>query len=326
MRRASGSHSAWAESGRLACRVEDGAGMHRAPHTRTARTGRMLITGANGLLGKEITRYFSNGFEVYPTDLAECDVTSAKECMQIVGGFRPEVVVHCAAYTAVDRAEREEKAAFALNADGTRNVALACREHRSLLVTFSTDYVFDGASERPYAEDDPVDPLSVYGRSKLAAEEAVREVAPDFLLLRTQWLFGAHGRSFVSSILERAEKGEEFKVVSDQKGSPTYTRDLADAVRRLLDTGARGVFHFSNEGETSFFEYAAFLLAHTGWGETNVTAISTSDIPRDLYPAPRPIHALLSKEKYRKETGVSPRHWEDAVLDFLRTGIEGSRA
>lgn len=326
MRRASGSHSAWAESGRLACRVEDGAGMHRAPHTRTARTGRMLITGANGLLGKEITRYFSNGFEVYPTDLAECDVTSAKECMQVVGGFRPEVVVHCAAYTAVDRAEREEKAAFALNADGTRNVALACREHRSLLVTFSTDYVFDGASERPYAEDDPVDPLSVYGRSKLAAEEAVREVAPDFLLLRTQWLFGAHGRSFVSSILERAEKGEEFKVVSDQKGSPTYTRDLADAVRRLLDTGARGVFHFSNEGETSFFEYAAFLLAHTGWGETNVTAISTSDIPRDLYPAPRPLNALLSKEKYRKETGVSPRHWEDAILDFLRTGIEGSRA
>lgn len=326
MRRASGSHSAWAESGRLACRVEDGAGMHRTPHTRTARTGRMLITGANGLLGKEITRYFSNGFEVYPTDLAECDVTSAKECMQVVGGFRPEVVVHCAAYTAVDRAEREEKAAFALNADGTRNVALACREHRSLLVTFSTDYVFDGASERPYAEDDPVDPLSVYGRSKLAAEEAVREVAPDFLLLRTQWLFGAHGRSFVSSILERAEKGEEFKVVSDQKGSPTYTRDLADAVRRLLDTGARGVFHFSNEGETSFFEYAAFLLAHTGWGETNVTAISTSDIPRDLYPAPRPLNALLSKEKYRKETGVSPRHWEDAILDFLRTGIEGSRA
>jgi dTDP-4-dehydrorhamnose reductase len=300
--------------------------MHRTPHMRTQRMGRMLITGANGLLGKEITRYFSKGYKVLPTDLAECDVTSAKECMRVVGGFRPEVVVHCAAYTDVDRAEREKEAAFTLNADGTRNMALACREHRSLLVTFSTDYVFDGASERPYAEDDPVDPLSVYGRSKLAAEEAVREVAPDFLLLRTQWLFGAHGRSFITSILERAERGEECRVVSDQKGTPTYTRDLADAVRRLLDTGARGIFHFSNEGETSFFEYAAFLLAQTGRGDTPVTAISTSDIPRDLYPAPRPLHGLLSKEKYRKETGVSPRRWEDAVLDYLQTGIEGGHA
>lgn len=300
--------------------------MNRTQHKRTARTRRMLITGANGLLGKEIIRYFSKGFEVTPTDMAECDVTSAKECMQVVAEIRPEVVVHCAAYTAVDRAEREEEAAFALNAGGTRNVALACREHRSLLVTFSTDYVFDGASERPYAEDDPTDPLSVYGRSKLAAEEAVREVTQNFLLLRTQWLFGAHGRSFVSSILERAERGEELTVVSDQKGSPTYTLDLADAVERLLDSGARGIFHFSNEGETSFFEYAVFLLAHTGWGETPVTAISTSDIPRDLYPAPRPLRALLSKEKFRKETGVSPRRWEDAVRDFLQTGIEGGRA
>lgn len=300
--------------------------MHGTQHIRTARTSRMLITGANGLLGKEITRYFSNGFEVYPTDLEECDVTSAKECMQVVGGFRPEVVVHCAAYTAVDRAEREEEAAFALNAGGTRNVALACREHRSLLVTFSTDYVFDGASERPYAEEDSVGPLSVYGKSKLAAEEAVRELAPEYLLLRTQWLFGAHGRSFASSILERAENGEECKVVSDQKGAPTYTRDLADAVMRLLNAGARGIFHFSNEGETSFFEYATFLLANTGWGETSVKAISTSEIPREQYPAPRPLHALLSKEKYRKITGVSPRRWEDAVLDFLKTRVEGGRA
>lgn len=299
--------------------------MHGTSHSVTARAGRMLVTGANGLLGMEITRYFSDGYEVLPTDLAECDVTVAKECMRVVREFRPAVVVHCAAYTAVDRAEREEEAAFALNAGGTRNVALACREHRGLLVTFSTDYVFDGTSERPYAENDPTEPLSVYGRSKLAAEEAVREVAPDYLLLRTQWLFGAHGRSFLSSILERAERGEECRVVIDQKGSPTYTRDLADAVRRLLATGARGIFHFSNAGETSFFEYAAFLLAHTGWGETPLTAISTSDIPRDLYPAPRPLRALLSKEKYRKETGASPRPWEDAVLDFLRTGTGGGR-
>jgi len=291
-----------------------------AIRNKTARTGRMLITGANGLLGREISRFFSGGYEILRTDREECDVTRARECLRVIGEFSPDVVVHCAAYTAVDRAEGEEEAAFALNARGTRNVALACREHGALLVTFGTDYVFDGTSERPYSENDPTGPLSAYGRSKLAAEEAVREVAPDFLLLRTQWLFGAHGRNFVSSILDRAGRGEELRVVSDQKGSPTYSLDLADAVKRLLDAGSRGIFHFSNEGETTFFGYAAFLLAHTGNKEARLSALSTSDLSRDAYPAPRPLYAVLSKKKYREATGIAPRRWEEAVLDFLRTG------
>jgi len=296
-----------------------------AIQNKTARTGRMMITGANGLLGREISRFFSRGYEILRTDREECDVTRARECLRVIGEFSPDVVVHCAAYTAVDRAEGEEEAAFALNARGTRNVALACREHGALLVTFGTDYVFDGTSERPYSENDPTGPLSAYGRSKLAAEEAVREVAPDFLLLRTQWLFGAHGRNFVSSILDRAGRGEELRVVSDQKGSPTYSLDLADAVKRLLDSGSRGIFHFSNEGETTFFGYAAFLLAHTGNKEARLSALSTSDLSRDAYPAPRPLYAVLSKKKYREATGVAPRRWEEAVLDFLRTGSRGER-
>ena len=297
-----------------------------AIQNKTARTGRMLITGANGLLGREISRFFSGGYEILRTDREECDVTHERECLRVIGEFSPDVVVHCAAYTAVDRAEGEEEAAFALNARGTRNVALACREHGALLVTFGTDYVFDGTSERPYSENDPTGPLSAYGRSKLAAEEAVREVAPDFLLLRTQWLFGAHGRNFVSSILDRAGRGEELRVVSDQKGSPTYSLDLADAVKRLLDAGSRGIFHFSNEGETTFFGYAAFLLAHTGNKEARLSALSTSDLSRDAYPAPRPLYAVLSKKKYREATGIAPRRWEEAVLDFLRTGSRGERS
>ncbi len=292
----------------------------------SGRTGRMLITGANGLLGKDITRKFSMGYEVLPTDVQECDVTSREKCMRVMGDYSPDVVVHCAAYTAVDRAEREEEAAFALNAEGTRNVALACREQRCLLVTFGTDYVFDGTSDRPYVEDDPTGPLSAYGRSKLAAEEALREVAPDFLLIRTQWLFGPYGRNFASSILERAEGGGELKVVSDQKGCPTFTRDLADAVGRLLTAGARGVFHFSNEGETTFFDYAAFLLTHGGREGTRLSPLSTSDLPRDAYPASRPRYAVLSKEKYRILSGVAPRRWQDAVLDFLEGRAGSDRA
>jgi dTDP-4-dehydrorhamnose reductase len=285
---------------------------------RGGRTGKLFITGADGLLGKEIRKTFSSGYEILATDHAECDVTSPKSCMRHVGEFLPDVVLHCAAYTAVDRAEREEGIAFDINAGGTRNVALACREHRALLVTFGTDYVFDGTSNRPYGEDDPTSPLSAYGRSKLAAERAIQEIAPDFLLLRTQWLFGAPGRNFALSVLARAEKEEELRVVSDQRGSPTYTRDLAEAVQRLLDAGARGIFHFSNEGETTFYDYAAFLLAHAGVSRARLSAISSRDLPREAYPAPRPAYAVLSKDKYRRVTGVIPRKWEDAVTDFLR--------
>ena len=284
----------------------------------TGRTSKLFITGANGLLGKEIRRTFSSGYEILATDLAECDVTSPKACMRHVAEFLPDVVFHCAAYTAVDRAEREEGIAFDINAGGTRNVALACRENRALLVTFGTDYVFDGTSKRPYGEDDPTSPLSAYGRSKLAAERALQEVAPDFLLLRTQWLFGTPGRNFALSVHARAEKGEELRVVSDQRGCPTYTRDLAEAVQKLLDAGARGIFHFSNEGETTFYDYAAFLLAHAGLRRARLSAISSPDLPREAYPAPRPAYAVLSKDKYRKATGISPRRWEDAVTDFLQ--------
>ncbi len=289
------------------------------------RTRKMLITGANGLLGKDICRIFSHGYEILPTDREELDVTRGKECMRVIGGFCPDVVVHCAAYTAVDRAEGEEEEATELNAAGTRYVALACREHRALLVTFGTDYVFDGKAKRPYAEDDPTGPLSAYGRSKLAAEEAVREVAPEFLLIRTQWLFGAHGRNFVLSVLERAGRGEELTIVSDQKGSPTYTWDLANGVEELLKAGARGIFHFSNEGETTFFDFAAFVLSQAGLAGARLSAIPTSGLPKGAYPAPRPLYAVLSKEKYRKTTGAAPRRWEDAVLDFLRTRNEGGR-
>lgn len=291
-----------------------------------ARTERMLITGANGLLGTEIFRSFSAEYEILRTDREECDVTISEECRRVIGGFRPRLVVHCAAYTAVDRAEQEEEAAFALNAVGTRNVAAACRDHGALLVTFGTDYVFDGRASRPYAEGDPTGPLSAYGRSKLAAEAAIREIDPDFLLVRTQWLFGAHGRNFALSILDRAEQGEELKVVCDQKGSPTYTADLADAVGRLLDAGARGTFHFSNEGETTFFEYAAYLLQHSGRGGTRLFPVSTADLPRDRYPAPRPLFAVLSKKKYRETTGLAPRRWEEAVSEFLDRLQPGGRA
>jgi dTDP-4-dehydrorhamnose reductase len=214
----------------------------------------------------------------------------------------------------VDRAESEAVFANLLNVEGTRNVARACRERRALMVAFGTDYIFDGASSRPYREEDPANPLSVYGKTKWAAEQALQEEGGDHLLVRTQWMFGPAGRNFIRTILEKAQQGETLRVASDQVGCPTFSRDLAGAVRKLLKARARGTVHFSNEGETSWFGLAGYVLRRRGLSTGSLFAAKTRDLP---YPAPRPAYGVLSKEKYRAITGVSPRPWEEAVGEYL---------
>jgi dTDP-4-dehydrorhamnose reductase len=275
---------------------------------------RVLITGGLGLLGQEIARVFDRSAGIRTTDREEWDVTDPAACRREVDGFRPDVVVHCAAWTAVDRAESEPEMARLLNVEGTRNVARACRERGALMVTFGTDYIFDGASPRPYREEDPANPLSVYGKTKWEAEQALREEGGDHLLVRTQWLFGPAGKNFVRTILEKARKGETLRVASDQVGCPTFSRDLAGAVRNLLGARARGTVHFSGEGETSWFDLARHVLQHCGLSTGSLFAAKTRDLP---YPAPRPAFGVLSKEKYRAITGVSPRPWEEAVGEYL---------
>ena len=283
------------------------------------RVNRILITGGRGLLGREIGETFRRRFEVRATDVDECDVTDLSACRREVGDFHPQVVIHCAAYTAVDRAESEPERAHAINAEGTRNVALACRDHGALVVTFGTDYVFDGMLSRPYREEDTVRPLSVYAKSKLAAEVALRETRCDHLLIRTQWLYGPWGNNFIQTILSKARKGETLRVATDQTGCPTFTKDLAGAVLGLLDAGARGTVHYSNEGETTWFEFARFVLERATLDTVPLLPAATKELP---YPAPRPAYSVLSKEKYRKITGESPRRWEEAARDFLASVSE----
>lgn len=274
------------------------------------------------MLGREILDLAGGKFAIRSTDVGELDVTRPEDCRRAIGEFAPDVVVHCAAYTAVDRAESEENLAFALNAEGTRNVARACREHGALLVTFGTDYVFDGTSDVPYREEDEPHPLSAYGRSKLAAEKAMMEESPRHLLLRTQWLYGAHGRNFIFAILDKARKGEALRVVSDQRGTPTNARDLSEAAVRLIEAGATGTFHFSNEGETSWFEFARHILDRSFRKPVFLSPALSAEL---AYPARRPAYAVLSKEKYRRTTGESPRRWVEAVEEFLKaaSGREG---
>ena len=275
---------------------------------------RLLITGGLGLLGQEIARVFDGSAGIRTTDREEWDVTDPAACRREVDGFRPDAVIHCAAYTAVDRAESEAGVARLLNVEGTRNVARACRERGALMVTFGTDYIFDGAASRPYREEDPANPLSVYGETKWAAEEALREEGGDHLLVRTQWLFGPAGRNFIRTILEKARRGETLRVASDQVGCPTFSRDLAVAVRTLLGARARGTVNFSSEGETSWFGLARYVLERCGLPAALLSPARTRDLP---YPAPRPAYGVLSKEKYRAVTGASPRPWEEAVGEYL---------
>jgi len=219
----------------------------------------------------------------------------------------------------VDRAESEPEEAFRLNEAGTRNVARCCGEQGIPLVTFGTDYIFDGKKNRPYREEDEPNPLSVYGKSKLAAERALAEEATDWLLIRTQWLFGPEGPDFVQSILRKADRKETLRVVGDQVGCPTFAPDLAEATRGLLERGARGVVHFSNEGQTTLFEYAVFLLEESGRKETRVKKIHTVDLSRGTYPALRPHYSALDKSRYSAITGAAPRPWREAAREYLAT-------
>lgn len=282
-------------------------------------TAKILVTGAAGLLGRRIVQTFSRKDNLRATDLGECDVTSLADVRREIGSYRPDLVIHCAAYTAVDRAESERDAAFRLNETGTRNVARACAEGDALLVTYGTDYIFDGKAGRPYREEDPPNPLSVYGKSKLAAERALAGEHTEWLLIRTQWLFGPGGPDFVTAILRKADREGMVRVVTDQVGCPTFAPDLAEATRRLLAAGARGVVHFSNEGQTSFYDYAVFLLKEAGREEVRVEPVKTADFPTGLYAAPRPAFSVLDKMKYTRITGSSPRSWQDAVREYLGT-------
>ncbi|GAB4235968.1 MAG: dTDP-4-dehydrorhamnose reductase [Deltaproteobacteria bacterium] len=293
------------------------------PDGRSCRV-RVLVTGGRGLLGKEIAHVFGGGAEVRSTDREEWDVTDPAACRREIDAFLPDVVIHCAAWTAVDRAESEPDAARLLNVEGTRNVAHACREGGALMVAIGTDYVFDGTSGRPYREDDAANPLSVYGKTKWEAERALRAEGGDHLLVRSQWLFGPGGGNFLRTILGKARRGDALRVASDQVGCPTLARDLAEAIRNLLDAGARGTVHFSSAGETSWYDLARFALGRCGVLTSALSPACTKDLP---YPAPRPAYSVLSKEKYRSVTGATPRPWEEAVAEYL-DGIdreEGAR-
>ncbi len=272
----------------------------------------IVVTGANGMLGRDLMARF--GDRVRGFGHGELDITDRTSVQTVLTAVRPRLVINAAAYTDVDGCEADRQRAFAVNADGVRHLADACAGLGALLVHISTDYVFDGSKGQSWREDDPVNPLSVYGRSKLAGEEYARSLA-DHLIVRTQWLYGRHGKNFVETMLRLAPERQELTVVHDQIGSPTWTVDLARAIAALLERDCRGTYHVANAGSCSWCEFARAIFQETGIG-TAVRAITSAELDR---PAPRPGYSVLDCAKLTRNCGFEPRHWRDALREYLKT-------
>ncbi len=279
---------------------------------------RLLITGARGLLGTELVDRASRlGLEVHATDIDEMDVTDRGAVESVVGSLRPEVILHCAAYTAVDRAEEEPDAAMRVNRDGTRNVARAAAEVGSLLIYLSTDYVFDGEKRSPYVPEDPPNPQGAYARSKLAGEEEAQSAGGEWLVVRSGWLYGSGGKDFVDAIVTAAREGRKLRVVSDQRGCPTWVGSLTPALLDLIEGGARGIFHVTDRGEATWHELAEMALALAGI-DAEVAPVSTEEWGA---PAPRPEYSVLDLEKAESFLGNLMPRWQDSLRHHLEEGL-----
>src|SRR5437867_8787544 len=271
---------------------------------------RILVTGAKGQLGQELQRVL-RGEEVIATDQPEYAMTDPV-LGEKIATQRPNIVIHTAGYTDVDGCERDPETAFTVNAQGTRRVAEGAAKANARLIYISTDYVFDGKKTEPYTERDPVNPLNVYGRSKLAGEEEAVKSCRRTLVLRTSWLYGVHGKNFVRTILSLAASQPEIRVVEDQRGSPTYARHLAHVIAGLIRSDVTGAIHAGGEGECSWYEFAQAILQEAGLG-CRVVPISTAESGR---LALRPHYSALSTA-FLHQHGLSLPPWWEGVRQFL---------
>jgi dTDP-4-dehydrorhamnose reductase len=282
---------------------------------------RVLVTGAAGMLGQAVMPALATaGHEALGLDLPELDVTRLEPLQRAVQGFRPDWVFHLAALTKVDDCETRRDEAFRVNDLGARHAALAAAGAGAALLALSTDYVFDGTATRPYRESDAASPRSVYGASKWAGEQAVREVHPRHVIVRTSWLFGPGGGNFVDTILAHARAGERLRVVDDQRGSPTFTRDLAQGLLRLMVAAAPGTYHCTNSGDCTWYDLAAHAVACAGL-TVPLERTDTASFPR---PAKRPAYSVLGNAAFEQATGWRMPAWTDAVERHLAATTGGT--
>jgi dTDP-4-dehydrorhamnose reductase len=276
---------------------------------------KILVTGSNGQLGSEL-RQLSNSFPGYDfiyTDLPELDITDVEAVDQFYKNHKPDAVINCAGYTAVDKAESDEKKAFLVNATAPEILSRASTKYGALLVHISTDYVFNGNTFRPLVETDPANPQSVYGNSKFAGEKAVLQNAGKAVIIRTSWLYSAFGNNFVKTVLKFGRERGYMNVVFDQVGTPTYAHDLAKTILVILPeilpvTGVE-IFHFSNEGVTSWYDFAKAIVEISNI-DCKINAIRTEEYP---LPAARPFYSVMDKTKLKKQFNIEIPYWHDSL-------------
>ena len=280
-----------------------------------------VVVGAKGMLGTDLVRLMlESGIATIPLDVPELDIRNMNSTMEVLAAFKPGLIINVAAVTDVDGCESNVEEAFSVNGYGAANVAEAARACGAFLIHMSTDYVFDGNKGSPYQESDSVNPLGVYGKSKAQGEAAISALLPEsHCIVRTQWLFGPHGKNFVEAILGAAQQREILKVVNDQQGSPTYSVDLAEALIKLGNIGATGVVHVTNSGQTTWYHFARRIVEQAAVKNVRVVPIKTEELGR---PAPRPAYSVLDNARFVQITGAPLRNWEEALVEYLQRRSE----
>ena len=275
---------------------------------------KVLVTGANGQLGYDvIKRLEEKKIEYLGTDRDTLDITKEDDVKRVIRDYRPDVIVHCAAYTAVDKAEDERELCYAVNVLGTRYIAKACKEIDAKMIYISTDYVFDGEGDTPFEVTDKPNPINYYGKTKYEGELEVQKLIDKYFIVRISWVFGSNGNNFVKTMLRLGKERDEISVVADQVGSPTYTYDLSKLLVEMIETDKYGIYHATNEGYCSWYEFACEIFKQAGM-DVKVNPIKTEEYPTR---AMRPKNSRLDKIKNNDSKITHLRTWQEALNTMI---------
>lgn len=276
---------------------------------------KIFVTGAKGQLGIDVINAFSNTNEIEGHDVDTLDISNIDSTVKMIKASKPDLIINCAAYTNVDGCEENIDLAYKVNAIGARNLAAAALESNSRLLHISTDFVFDGRGNKPYIEFDNPNPLSIYGKSKLAGEELIREICPRHYILRTAWLYGKNGNNFVKTMLRLASERKTLTVVNDQFGSPTFTDDLVKAMGTVMNTEAYGTYHATNNGQCSWNDFAKAIFKHAGVDGIEVLPMTSEELNR---PAERPKYSVLKNYMLELQFNHVMRDWEESLIGYFK--------
>lgn len=278
----------------------------------------ILITGSNGQLGREVHAKFegNNAYNLICTDIDELDITNANAVEACISNNKIDYIINCAAYTNVDGAQEDMINCAKLNINAVANLAASAKKYGARIIHISTDYVFDGYNYKPYNEEDRTNPLSTYGTTKLEGERNIKDLASEYMIIRTSWLYSPHGKNFVKTMIRLGDEKENINVVCDQIGTPTSATDLAEAIYKIIDSGKweTGLYHFSNEGAISWYDFTKSIMKIIGNNKCKITPIPSHDYPT---PTPRPFYSVLDKKKIKDTYNLNIPYWEDSLIKCI---------